>query len=139
MSAIEEHSTFDVLLNDPITTEHFDVEFVYAARAELVALRDTLKSWFDLWSYICKATNCEGYLPSESNFDSMLDNAPRYVQLRARIAELEAANASLETAEGEAREILDNIFKHDWSNRKLLTAAQDWLAAHPAPQAEQAA
>lgn len=53
-------------------------------------LRATVEEWIDLWSYICKATNCLGYLPNDQNFDSMLDNAPRYVDMRASFATLKA-------------------------------------------------
>jgi hypothetical protein len=120
------------------------------ARAELAALRaelagdiDALHSWCNLWTHICTVTNCTDYLPSESNFDAMLEQQITALQaaaLRARVTELEAVV-------GEARKLVDQSLSDlqcmsNVSDEKIVVEMIDhltvnlveWLAAHPAPE-----
>ena len=42
-------------------------------RAESTGRLDALNSWCQLWAHICTVTNCADYLPSEANFDAMIE------------------------------------------------------------------
>lgn len=101
-----------------------------SARAEIAQLRATVAAQVERIKDFESALHCDScgvYLVYPEDADPFCP-----------FCELEKARATI-AAQAEqlrdAREILDNIFKHDWSNRKLLTRAQDWLAA-PAPQAQ---
>jgi hypothetical protein len=89
-----------------------------ALRAESAGRLDALNSWAKLWSHICTVTGCEDYLPSESNFDAMIDKAQT-----ERISALEAAVE-------QARELLTTLDWNDWSDK-----VDEWLAAHHATEA----
>jgi hypothetical protein len=94
------------------------VNEIAALRAESAGRLDALNSWAKLWSHICTVTGCEDYLPSESNFDAMID--------KAQAEHISALEAAVE----QARELLTTLDWNDWNDK-----ADAWLAAHPAPEA----
>jgi hypothetical protein len=125
-----------------------------AARAELAALRAELAAYRELCVRLnavdasdlggaissLRAENLQlgagNYLLDE--IGKALNCAPDATILQ-RIAELESANAALESAVSEGREFAEFVvdqLRYD-KDHYLFMAADAFLAAHPAPQTEQ--